>query len=141
TWPGGRPFVLAASAEDRPPRFSGPFTLTAPGLEGVTLTAAPPGEVVRVRVVTPAGQPAAGAAVRLHAGAEGAGYTAEQRLTRAYFEATQRMAFAGADGAVEFRGVPAGKVTIVASRPGVKPVRVEAMAVAGQASQLSLILP
>lgn len=137
----GRPFVLAASAEGRPPSFAGPFTLNASRLEGLVLTAAAPGETVRVRVVTPTGQPAAGAAVRLRAAADLAAYTAEQRRTRAFFEATQRLAFAGPDGMVEFRGLPPGKVTVVASRPGAKGARVEADLVSGQALSLGVIVP
>lgn len=137
----GRPFVLAASAEGRPPSFAGPFTLNASRLEGLVLTAAAPGETVRVRVVTPTGQPAAGAAVRLWAAADLAAYTAEQRRTRAFFEATQRLAFAGPDGWVEFGGLPPGKVTVVASRPGAKGARVEADLVSGQALSLGVIVP
>jgi protocatechuate 3,4-dioxygenase beta subunit len=137
----GRPFLLATSSEDRPPSFAGPFTLDAANLDGVVLRAAAVGEVVRVRVVTPSGQPATGTAVRLRAQADAAPYSPEQRQMRAFFEATQRLAFAGSDGTVEFRGVPPGKVTVVASRLGAKPARLEVSVAQAQAAEATVVVP
>jgi protocatechuate 3,4-dioxygenase beta subunit len=137
----GRPFLLATSSEDRPPSFAGPFTLDAANLDGVVLRAAAPGAVVRVRVVTPGGEPATGAAVRLRAQADAALYSPQQRQMRAFFEATQRLAFAEGNGTVEFRGVPPGKVTVVASRLGARPAKVEVSVGQGQAVEATVVVP
>ncbi|HXG34564.1 MAG TPA: carboxypeptidase-like regulatory domain-containing protein [Bryobacteraceae bacterium] len=137
----GRPFLLAASAEDRPPSFAGPFTLDAASLESVVLRAAAPGAVVRVRVLAPGGEPAAGAAVRLRAEADAAPYSPDQRRSRAFFEATQRLAFADSSGTAEFRGVPPGKATVVVSRPGVRPARLEVSVAQRQVAEATVVLP
>jgi hypothetical protein len=96
---------------------------------------------VHVRVVDLAGTPVPEAVVRLQALAESEPYTAEQRQTSTFFETANRLARTGVDGSVEFRGVPAGKVTVVASRPGGKLAKQEALVERGRTLELAISVP
>lgn len=127
----GRRFILAGLAEERLPAFTAPLTLTGPTMQGVVVTVSQTGQRVRVKVVDSAGAPVPEAVVRLQASGESEPYTADQRQTNTVFEATNRLGRTGLDGSVEFRGVPAGTVTVVASRPGGRLVKQEAFLAGG----------
>lgn len=137
----GRAFVIEAASEDRLPGFSAPLRLSGAALEGVAVRLAQTGQRVRVRVVGIGGTPVPGAMVRLQALAEAEAFTAEQRQSRTFWEAANRLAPAGADGTVEFRGVPAGRVTIVAGRPGGKLIKQEALLERGRTLELVVSVP
>lgn len=137
----GRAFVIEAASEDRLPGFSAPLRLSGAALEGVAVRLAQTGQRVRARVVGPGGTPVPGAMVRLQALAEAEAFTAEQRQSRTFWEAANRLAPTGADGTVEFRGVPAGRVTVVAGRPGGKLIKQEALVERGRTLELVIAVP
>lgn len=137
----GRPFVLAASGEDRLPGFTAPLTLTGVAMQGVLVTLSRAGQRVRIKVVDWAGAPVPEATVRLQASGESEPYTAEQRQTRTVFEAANRLARTGVDGSVEFRGVPAGTVTVAAGRPGGRLVKQEALLERARTLELTFRVP
>ncbi len=137
----GRAFVLGAASEDRVPAFSAPLVLSGPAMYGAVVRLAQAGQRVRVGVVSLGGTPVPGAMVRLQALAEVEGYTAEQRQSRTFREAAHRLARTGADGWVEFRGVPAGTVTIVAGRPGGKLTKHEGLVERGRTLEVAISVP
>ena len=137
----GRVFVIEAVAEDWLPAFSVPLSFSGAAMEGVTARLAQVGQRVRVRVIGPGGAPVPGAMVRLQASAEALSYTGEQRRSRTFWEATHRLSPAGTDGWVEFRGIPPGRVTVVAGRPGGKLVKQEAVLELGRALDLIVAVP
>ncbi len=137
----GRGFVIDTVAEGRLPASSQELHVTQPVLEGLMVGVGPVGQRVRVNVLAEDGRPLSGAIVRLRAGSDAAEYSVEQRQSRVFLRMANRMATTGADGSVQFTGVPAGRVTVVASRPGGKPVRLESLVERAAALNLSISVP
>lgn len=137
----GRSFVIDTAAEGRLPASSQELYFTQPVLEGLLVSVGPVGQRVRVNVLAGDGRPLSGALVRLRARSDAEEYSAEQRRSRVFLRMANRMASTGPDGSVQFTGVPAGGVTLVASRPGGKPVRLEALVERAAALNLSISVP
>ncbi len=114
----GRPFVLHAECEGWLMSSSGTLVVHAPETTGVLLVLSRHGAQVRGRVTDGAGNPVAGAEVRLRSVPAQGEFTAEQRASAAYARSTNRKATSAGDGSYAFAGVPAGQVVVTAEARG-----------------------
>jgi hypothetical protein len=114
----GRPFVLEAESEDWLPSSSGMLTLRGREMAGVVLLLSRRGTMVRGRVIDAAGNPVAGASIRLRAIPSAGEFSAEQRASIAFARTTNKTTLSTADGSYAFKGIPAGRVVVTAEARG-----------------------
>jgi hypothetical protein len=113
-----RRFVIEASTPDRPFTTSVPMSFAGAPLQNVVLSLSRKGQVVRGRVTDAAGSPLAGVPVRIRAFADIADFSPEDRQSPDFSRIGNRQTFSAPDGSYNFQGVPAGRVVLVAGRPG-----------------------
>lgn len=118
----GKPFVIDAATTDRLPGSTALLTLQDPEQWGFQVTAGRVGHVIRGKVRDSAGGPHGGATVRLRLSPipKNLGATGVSRLL---LRSLNQRTVTGPDGAYEFRGLPAGKATVIAQVPNKTPTR------------------
>ena len=136
-----RPFVIEAETADRLPSASSVLTLARATTSGVVLTVGPTGKVVRGRIFNEKGTPVAGVTVRMRCLPPAGQSSTEEMTSISFLSKSNRRMTTGPDGSYEFRGVPAGRVIVVASRPGATPVKGEGIAKQGAMLNIDLVLP
>ena len=135
-----RQFVIEAETADRLPSVSSSLTLNRAAKSGVVVTLGRTGQVVRGRVFNAAGAPVSGVSVRMRCLVDPGEFSREERTSMSFLSRSNKRVTTGPDGGYEFRGVPAGRVIVVASRPGAKPVMAEGVSQPGGALEIDLIL-
>ena len=127
TLPGvarGRSFVVEAATAERLPGATATLTLNSEETSGVQVTAGHIGYVVRGTVRDSAANPHIGVAVRLRLFPDSK-TTAAARLSRLHARLLNQRTVSGPDGAYEFKGLPGGRVALIAHVPGKSPVKQE----------------
>ncbi len=135
-----RPFVIEAETADRPPSASRVLTLARATASGVVVTVGPTGHIIRGKIFNEEGAPAAGVTVRMRCLPPAGKPSTEERTSVGFLSRSNGRMTTRPDGAYEFRGVPAGRVIVVASRPGTKPVKGEGIASQGATLNIDLVL-
>ena len=120
----GKSFVVEAGTAARLPASTASLTLDGEEASGVQVTAGRIGFVVRGAVRDSAANPHAGASVRLRL-FPGSKTTAAARLSRLHARLLNQSTVTGPAGAYEFKGLPAGKVVLIAHVSGKTPVKQE----------------
>jgi hypothetical protein len=113
-----RPFVLEVWTPDRPFTTSTQMTFAGPALQSVSVVLSRKGQIVRGRVLDPAGSPLAGVPVRIRAFADLADFSSDDRQSPGFALVGNRQTLSASDGSYIFQGVPAGRVVLIAGRPG-----------------------
>jgi hypothetical protein len=134
-----RPFVVEAETTDRLPSTSRTLRFHR-AASGVVVTLGRRGQVVRGKIHNAAGAPAAGVNVRIQCLPAAGEFSLEERTSTSFLLRSNKRTTTGPDGGYEFRGVPAGRVIIVASLPGAKPVKAEGISEPGGTLTIDLIL-
>jgi hypothetical protein len=112
-----KPFVVDAFSETRPVSSSPVQIATVEGLKGIQIALVNRGQTVRVELEPGGSSPIAGLKVMLRATGDGEPYSAEVRSGSAFqSQAVRVKAFSGQS--VEFHGVPAGRITVIAEASG-----------------------
>jgi hypothetical protein len=114
----GKPFLLHVEREGWLISSSGTLMLRAAEMTGVVLLLSRRGTSVRGRVLDAAGNPVAGAEVRLRSLSAKDEFTAEQRTSVAFARSTNRTTMSAADGSFVFAGVAAGQVVVTVNMGG-----------------------
>jgi hypothetical protein len=135
-----RPFVVEAETTDRLPSVSRMLTFQRATASGVVVTLGRMGQVVRGKVFDAAGAPAGGVNVRMRCLPAAGEFSSEELTSASFLLRSNKRTTTGPDGGYEFRGVPAGRVMVVASRPGAKPVKAEGTSEPGGTLNIDLTL-
>lgn len=114
----GKKFVLDATSNDRPVSSSGPLTVRERSATNVVVQMLQRGQPVSGRALDELGQPLAGVPIRLHASADLAGYTSEQRESLSFGINSNRTTKTSSNGVFVFRRVPSGKILLTTGRDG-----------------------
>lgn len=120
----GKSFVVEAATPERLPGATASLTLDGEEASGVQVTAGRIGFVVRGAVRDSAANPHRGVAVRLRL-FPGSKTAAAARLSRLHARLLNQRTFTGTDGAYEFKGLPGGRVVVIAHVSGKTPVKQE----------------
>lgn len=113
----GKAFVIDSFSETRPISSSPVQIAPVEGLKGIQIALVSRGQTVRVELEQGGSGPVAGLNVMLRSTGDGEQYSAEVRSGSAFqSQAVRVKAFTGQS--VEFHGVPAGRITVIAEAGG-----------------------
>ncbi len=137
----GRTFVIEAWTDESLPSFSSPLILSGAPLKNVAVRLVRRGQTVRGRVRNTAGLGIPGLTVRLRAEGELEDFSAEERSSLSFVLKANQRATSGPDGSFEFKGLPAGKLILVAEDSADRRTKREAVVQRAESLTLDLTLP
>lgn len=120
----GKHFVVEAATAEHLPGSTVPLRLESEEKRDIRVTIGNLGYVVRGTVSDSAGNPHQGVEVRLRLFA-GREITVTARFSRLYARLLNRRTVTGTDGFYEFKGLPSGRVAVIAHVPGRTPIKQE----------------
>ena len=113
----GKTFVVESATAERLPGSTKPLMLEEVEAAGVEVTAGRIGQVLRGTVTDSAGNPRSGVMVRLRP-LPGPKITRTERVSRLYMQLLNQRTVTGSEGSYEFKGLPPGRVVLIAGVQG-----------------------